>query len=322
MPSRRIERTVELDGVGHIAVTVLLPDVRAVKPRPAVLFLFPGGAYGRKYFDLQLEGHPDHSQAQHHADQGLVTVTVDHLGVGDSTVPRDHLTLARVAEVNDAAVIVVLAQLRDGTFDTEFPSMPGALAIGAGQSMGGHLAAIMQANHDTFDGICALGSSFTEVHMVMAAGKQRTFRAQAAAGVLSAGDADMTRAFHWEDEPPALVAADMDNVNLAPWRSATVPAGVIDLLQPFAVAREAAAVRVPVLLIYGERDVTAEPLADAAVFRSTPDLAVYLVPQCAHMHNFAATRHLVWARLELFVEQIVALRSQSIARSHDYDRPT
>jgi pimeloyl-ACP methyl ester carboxylesterase len=299
---------------------VFMPDMPADELRQAVLFLFPGGAYGRRYFELQLEGHPDHSQAQHHADRGLVTVTVDHLGVGDSTVPpydaSDPLSLARVAEVDDAAVKVILAQLRDGTFDTEFPSMPTALAIGAGQSMGGHLAAIMQANHDTFDGICALGSSFTQVHIVMAPGKRRAFRAQPAAGYQSAGEADMTRVFHWDDEPAALVAADMDNVNLAPWRSATVPAGVLDLLQPFAVAREAAVVRVPVLLIYGESDVTAEPLADAAMFRSTPDLTVYLVPRCAHMHNFAATRHLVWARLDMFVDQIVTLRAVEAEHAH------
>jgi hypothetical protein len=37
------------------------------------------------------------------------------------------------------------------------------------------------------------------------------------------------------------------------------------------------------------------------------------VPRSAHMHNFAPTRHLVWARLEAFAEQVRTLRALTAA---------
>ena len=309
----RVERVVDVAGVGHIAVTVFVPESGPADLSPAVLFLFPGGGYGRRYFDLQLDGLPDHSQAQRHASRGLVTVTVDHLGVGDSTVParddpRGPLTYARVAEANHAAVVDILGQVRAGTLDG-VPAIPSAVAIGAGQSMGGHVAAVMQANHATFDGICALGSSFTQLRGELPPGKRRPFRALPSKVVHSWRHVDEAASFHWREEPAWVVAADLDNVDLAPWRSATVPPCAAEALKPFALAREAALVRVPVLLIYGEIDVTPEPLANAAIFCSAPEVAVYLVPRSAHMHNFAPTRHLVWARLEHFVDQVVMLRN-------------
>jgi pimeloyl-ACP methyl ester carboxylesterase len=78
-------------------------------------------------------------------------------------------------------------------------------------------------------------------------------------------------------------------------------------MEPYGVAKEAAAVRVPVLLVYGEQDVTIEPLQDVAVFRSAPDIATAVIPRMAHMHNFAPTRTLAWARLQAFIHQVEAV---------------
>jgi hypothetical protein len=44
--------------------------------------------------------------------------------------------------------------------------------------------------------------------------------------------------------------------------------------------------------------------------------AVYLRPRCAHMHNFAPTPRLVWARLELFVDQLLTLRGTEAESAH------
>ncbi|WP_091942019.1 hypothetical protein [Trujillonella endophytica] len=301
-----MDRRIDVDGVGELAVTAYLPESIA---GDAVLFLLPGGGYGRHYFDLDLTGHPDHSQARWHADRGLVTVTVDHLGVGESTVPERPLDFAQVAAAGDAAVRTVLDRLRSGTLDPELPAIPGAVPIGAGQSMGGHIVVWTQAAHSTFAGVAALGSSFTQTRLALQPGRRHPFRAAPMEEVYAAmGDVDFVASFHWHEEPPAFVAADMDPGHPAPWRSATVPACAAELMEPFAVARQAAAVRVPVLLVYGEQDVTAEPLADLAVFRSAPDLGLLLVPRSAHMHNFAPTRHLVWARLQSFAAQVVEQR--------------
>src|SRR5688572_13352160 len=96
----------------------------------------------------------------------------------------------------------------------------------------------------------------------------------------------------------------MDPAGTAPWRSRAIPCCAGDLLAPGAVAREAGAVRVPVFLAYGEIDVTPEPLADAAMFRSTCDLTLLIVPRMAHMHNFAPTRLNLWRRMGDFAQRI------------------
>jgi pimeloyl-ACP methyl ester carboxylesterase len=306
MPSRCVDRHIDVDGVGVIAVTAYLPEHLTTA---AVLFLFPGGGYSRHYFDLQVDGHPDHSQARWHADRGMLTVTVDHLGVGDSTVPAEPLDFAQVAAAGDAAVRTVLDRLRDGTFDADLLPVADPVAIGAGQSMGGHIVVWTQAAHGTFAAVSALGSSFTQTRLALQPGKRHPFRGLPMKDVYAAmGDVDFVASFHWPEEPPEFVAADMDPERPAPWRSATVPACAAELMEPFAVARQAAAVRVPVLLVYGEQDVTVEPLADLAVFRSAPDLSLLLIPRSSHMHNFAPTRHLAWARLEMFAEQVVTIR--------------
>jgi pimeloyl-ACP methyl ester carboxylesterase len=311
MPGRSVDRRIDVGGGASVAVTAYLPEVVR---SDAVLFLFPGGGYGRHYFDLQLDGHPDHSEARWHADRGLLTVTVDHLGVGDSTVPEEALTFAPVAAAGDAAVRSVLDELRSGTFEQDLPAVPDAVAVGAGQSMGGHIVVWMQAAHGTFAAMGALGSSFTQTRLALQPGRRHPFRGLPMEQVYAAmGDVDFVASFHWSEEPADVVAADMDAEYLAPWRSATVPACAVELMEPFAVARQAAAVRVPVLLVYGEQDVTVEPLADLAVFRSAPDLSLLLVPRSAHMHNFAPTRHLVWARLESFAEQVLQQRRLAAA---------
>ena len=62
----------------------------------------------------------------------------------------------------------------------------------------------------------------------------------------------------------------------------------------------------PVLLAYGQEDVTPDPLADVAMFRSTTDIALRLFPQMGHMHNFGATRARLWRALTDFADRIAA----------------
>jgi hypothetical protein len=73
--------------------------------------------------------------------------------------------------------------------------------------------------------------------------------------------------------------------------------------------REAAAVDVPVLVGMGERDFCQDPLRELAAFQSARDLAQFVVPRMAHMHNFAGTRALLWRRIDAFIAQVAALKS-------------
>lgn len=303
-----------------LAATLHWPEER-ICPGSPVLFMFPGAGYARGYFDIRPDGFESYSEAEHHVTRGMVVVAIDHLGAGDSSLPEDEalmtplgdepgprfdtrgtFSLQMMAAACDAGTRAVMNGLRTGALHSEMPAMPVGAAIGIGQSMGGHVIVIAQAEHGTFDAIGVLGSSFTQTRLMLLPGRRYPAR-DAEREVLLRGaqmDTDMWAAFHWPDEPAALVAADMDPAVAAPWRSRAIPRCAGRLMEPSIVAREAAAVRVPVFLAYGESDVTLEPLADAAMFRSTTDLTLLVVPRMAHMHNFAASRRRLWRRLDEF----------------------
>jgi pimeloyl-ACP methyl ester carboxylesterase len=178
------------------------------------------------------------------------------------------------------------------------------VVVGVGQSMGGFMVMAAQAAHVTFDAVAALGSSFTQTRLALKPGRRYPPRDADLATLMAAvqEDSDMLASFHCAGTPRALVEADFAPGLTAPWRSATTPDCTHTLLRPAILAREVAAVRVPVFLGYGEVDVTPEPLADVAAFRSTADISLLVVRGMAHMHNFAPTRRVLWRRLTRFAQ--------------------
>jgi alpha-beta hydrolase superfamily lysophospholipase len=312
----RVELKIDLsDAQGHakpyqIAATVHLPERL---DRPPVLVCLPGATYNRRYFDLP---EPGYSEAEYHVARGTIVVAIDHLGVGESTVPApEDAEIHPVAAANSAAVSQIVAKLRDGSLTGGARVAPAAV-IGAGQSMGGFIAVAMQANHRPFDAIAVLGASMVWTQMpAPRAGEAVRFSGYVnplEAGAKMFLETDWRFAFHWEDVPAHLVDVDLAskpprNGAVAPWGSATVP-NVAGLMLPGYIAREAAVVDVPVLIAMGERDVCQDPLRELAAFPSARDLALFVAPRMAHMHNFAGTRQLFWQRLHAFVAQVAAQR--------------
>jgi pimeloyl-ACP methyl ester carboxylesterase len=76
------------------------------------------------------------------------------------------------------------------------------------------------------------------------------------------------------------------------------------MVLPGAAAGEAARIDVPVLLATGERDLCRPPAEELATFKAATDISVFVLPEAAHMHNFAATRALLWERLDEFVTHV------------------
>jgi pimeloyl-ACP methyl ester carboxylesterase len=304
------------DGKWEIAATVYLPADDALRGRPAALVVMPGGGYSRRYFDLPV---PGFSQAKHHAREGTVVVAIDHLGAGDSSVPpMEVTTLPTVAAANHAAVITVLGELRAGTLAPGVPPVDLAAVVGAGQSLGGHALAAMQAGHRTFDGVAMLGSSMAGTTMPVRPGAPEVAVPDDAtpeqASLLVLASTDWNWVFHWQDTPvpPELaslivadIAAGLPARRAAPeWGSITYPGYGLAMMLPGAMAGEAARLDVPVLLVTGERDVCRPPAEEVATFKAATDISVFVVPRAAHMHNFAATRALLWQRLDEFVTHV------------------
>jgi hypothetical protein len=307
----------------RIAATVHVPADDVLAGRPPALVAMPGAGYNRRYFDLPA---PGYSEAEHHVRQGTIVVAVDHLGTGDSTIPPlDVTTLPTVAAASHAAVTEILDRLRAGTLGAGIPPADVAGVVGAGQSMGGFVLAVMQANHRTFDGVAMLGSSMSATTLPVRPDAPPVVvpdgtPADEAAMLMLAG-IDWRWAFHWDDEPHPLVEQDVSGglpVRHTPpaWGSLTTPGCVNTLVVPGVVAGEVAAIDVPVLLAMGQRDVCGPTSAEFAAFTAATDIAVFVGPRMAHMHNFAGTRELLWDRLDAFVTQIaaqVARRSRALS---------
>ena len=82
----------ELPGELRTTVTVYLPEL--LPEAATVLFAFPGGGFGRGYYDIRAL--PGYSQAEHHVAAGFVFVACDHLCVGDSSRPSDPFALSKI----------------------------------------------------------------------------------------------------------------------------------------------------------------------------------------------------------------------------------
>ena len=208
-----VSDVVDLPGANHTTVTVYAPD-----PLPeelVVAFGFPGGGYNRRYFDLpvDLPGPGGTSEARWHAARGWCFVACDHLGVGDSSHPDPAaLTIESLAAANDATVRAITAQLGEARVRAR---------LGFGQSMGGCLTIVAQANHRTFDGIGVLG--YSAIHTVLPTPDGHTHQPAVARGsaeldletsTAMIGPDTFRFAFFWDDVPGELIDRDLTDYPL------------------------------------------------------------------------------------------------------------
>jgi pimeloyl-ACP methyl ester carboxylesterase len=314
-----------------MALTVHVPEPAAIPARPIVCFAKPGGAFARGYFTSDLPGPASGAQARWHAQRGWVFVSVDHLGVGDSSTHDmsrlDYTTLAAAA---DSAEREVLRMLSKGLIGKEFPIISDPVVLGLGQSMGASTVVFQQAHHSTYDGIAVLGFGVMDMHVPVAPGETPFVRPWIprdafdvvvnARQVAAAGPQDeLAKAmwfWFWDDVDVATAFPGWYQ-DAAPWISSTVPGVVLCAQTPGVVFTEAAAVDVPVLLVFGERDVCLDRRSEPRAYQSAPSVDLFLCPAMGHMHNFAGTRELLWTRIENWSQWVAAAqRALTSRREH------
>jgi len=297
----------------EMAVTLTLPDPAQLAKNPVVLFACPGGGYSRHYFLMQFDGHHGYDEAAWHAAQGFIHAAIDHLGVGESSIPDlSRITFQTMAATHDACVRAVLGALRDGTAAEGFPAQSSLFVVGMGQSMGGGVSILTQGRFATFDAVAPCGVS--AIHTVLPQRDAdafehgiRHFNAVAEGRVTSHLDhdhrgVDYAYAFHWEDVPADILSEDMKGGypirRTAPkFGSTTLPHCAVQMMLPGAFSDDAARIIVPVLIANGERDTCPEPHKEPGAYSASPDVSMFIVPTMAHMHNFASTRETLWRRL-------------------------
>ena len=157
----RIDVSSAIDLAGHLEIaTEIFPPGETPE---LVLFCFPGGGCNRHYFNLEVEidGVVDESYsfARSMVKKGFLVVTIDHLGVGDSSKLADgfDVTTERVVAANAKVVADILDKLHGGTLIDELPPLPGLKALGVGHSMGAMLAILQQDLAESFDALVLLG---------------------------------------------------------------------------------------------------------------------------------------------------------------------
>jgi len=311
-----------LEGPLAMAATVHLPDDRS--GGRTVVFGYPGGGFGRRYYDIRTL--PGYSQAEYHVARGRIFVACDHLGVGDSSLPDTlALTYENLAAANHIVATTVLSGLRRGTLVERVGPIAVERTVGLGQSMGGCLLTVQQGRHRTFDGVGFLGWSGIHTNFPAPDGSRLTYPmpprgtdlrpvADQILGNVAPDEAHFRYCFHWPDEDPALLEADLASYRpfaglvrgdeRTPWGSSTVPACAVTMMTEGSVAAEAASIEVPVLAASGEVDVVPDPWLEPTAYRSSHDVSVVVVPRMAHMHNFAHTREQLWHRIESFIEAV------------------
>jgi len=316
---KRIELRVDVTeaaGLGvpvEMAVTIRLPEPGLLPDHPVAIFACPGGGYSRRYFEMQFAGHEGYDEAEWHAARGTVHVAIDHVGVGESTIPDlSQVSYQVLAATHDSCVRQIAGRLRDGNLADSYPPLSRLFKVGMGQSMGGGVTILTQARFATFDAIAPCGVS--AIHTVLAqpdAGARehgiRRFDAVAEGRVTNHLEHDHTGvdyryAFHWEDVPEDILHEDMKGgypirVTSPDFGSLTIPHCAVQMMLPGTFAADAAAITVPVLVATGERDTCPDPHAEAGAYSASRDVGIFIVPTMAHMHNFASTRERLWQRL-------------------------
>jgi len=331
-----VTQAVGLPEPTEIAVTVTLPEPASLPATALVCFAKPGGGYARGYYTHALPG-AEISQAQWHADRGWIFVTIDPLGVGDSSADparfMDYGSKAVTAAAHEAER-QVRELLSDSTLADGFPAVLDPLTIGIGQSAGGGYTIAQQGRFHDYDGIAILGFSPFQTVVPARPGRPPLHgpwiprEYGLADGVFTNGallaqlpvmmgspDAyeDMAWAFHWDDTDPEVVRADIEDSpnrhgSLPVWASATSPGMIAYALGPGNFLAEAAAVTTPVLVAMGERDVIPDPRGEVRNYLSARSVDLFICPKMAHMHNFASTRTLFWQRIETWAAWVRACR--------------
>jgi pimeloyl-ACP methyl ester carboxylesterase len=310
--SRRIEVGELFPGEGSltIAADVFLPA--RMRAFPAVLFCLPGGALNRGYFDLQGEG--DFSFAAHLASHGFIVVTVDHLGVGDSSRPREgfELTPDLLANANAIAMRTIRDDLRAGRL-TGTP-LPQLLSIGVGHSMGAMLTAMQQAHHGGHAALMLFG--FSTQGLVAALTPEELALSGNPPGVR----ANVVRLARLRSPDPyphvprstqgrelfAGETADRRGVEaLQRARSQLLMTAGLFSMIPGSCAPECAAVEVPVLLALGDRDMAGPTHQIPANYPASPDVTLLVLPQTGHAHFLFPARQHLFERVTQWCEAIL-----------------
>jgi pimeloyl-ACP methyl ester carboxylesterase len=311
--TRRVEVGELLAGEGplSVAASVFLPT--QIPARPTALYCLPGGAMSRGYFDLQAQGNFSFAAAL--VARGYIVVTLDPLGIGDSSRPQDgyQLTPEILARANAAAVAAIQRELASGSLAGR--PLGAARAIGVGHSMGAMLTGIQQAHHASYDALMLFGFG-TKGLVIALSEEERRY-----AGDPSGTRENLVRLARLRSPDPyppvprtqqgrelfAGATADRRGIEALNRVRAVLllTAGLYSMI-PGSVLPECAQIKVPLLLALGDRDMAGPPHEVPASYPGSSDITLLVLPSTGHAHFLFDSRHQLFDRAASWCEAIAA----------------
>jgi len=288
----------------------IVADPEALPERPVVILAVPGGTYHRRYWDLQPPGRDGYSKAAYLAERGIIFIATDYFGGGDSSRPADgdFIGLEVQADVAHEVYRQVSERISDGTLMDGIPALPGPVFAGIGQSLGGFITMIQQGKYADYPGIGIFGASPFVISGIrenpdwdgMSAADRRQWIIKENARQSGLAELPMYHGapreghraiFHVADVPDDLFAYDEDQCHTLIPRMSGIDGMTPGLARPFADR-----ISQPVFLAFGATDVSADPRREPAGYPASSDITLIVIPEMAHMHNFADTRTQLWDR--------------------------
>jgi pimeloyl-ACP methyl ester carboxylesterase len=277
----------------RLATWLFLPSRDRIGAQTRLIVCLPGGTYDKRYYHLEIDGHPGYSMSEHLAAAGHIVLSVDHWGVGESTRPEraSDITPEATAAANHAVTIEALRRIKTGELDHRLAPIESIASVGVGHSMGGMLTVLQQASHRTHAQLAILGKSVLRIDRTDFVGEGRRPETIDYGDYYLPDRANLRRVFYWEDVPEAVIAADTA-------AQVATPGTLVARTNSADVMTEAATmIDVPVFLGIGERDTIPKPRDEPRYYSACPDMTLFLLPRSAHCHNFASSRTRLWDRL-------------------------
>jgi alpha-beta hydrolase superfamily lysophospholipase len=273
----------------------------------ALLVCIPGGGMNRQYFDLPApDTEPGASFAAAMVKEGFAVALLDPVGIGESTVPRDPYLLHPeiMAAANGAAARHLLHGLRQGTLRAGSPAWPSLKSIGVGHSFGALLTTIQEAADPMHCAVAIMGSHVRGWAQFCMPEELAMDPADIRARLV-----ELTRA-RYPNEPymkidmkPSKQPVKADPA-LEPMLIMTSLLSII----PNITAKDAAAVKVPVMLAFGDADIhiDADFRTAPAAFTGSNDISLLILPNTRHNHFVYPSRTLLFARIAQWAKTVLA----------------
>ncbi len=226
------------------------------------------------------------------------------------------------ADVAHNAFLQVTERVSKGTLTDGIPPLPGAVFVGIGQSLGGFITMIQQGKYADYPGIGIFGASPFVISGVreqpdwesMSTGERRSWLMQANARQSGLTELPVYHGapregfrgiFHVPDVHDDLFKYDEDECHTLIPRMSGIDGMTPGLARPFAER-----ITRPLFLAFGAIDVSADPRREPAGYPASSDITLAVIPDMAHMHNFADTRTRLWDRFHAWLPVVATDRNR------------